>query len=580
MIELNEFLLKSSIILIVFYAGYWFLLRKTTHFKLNRFYLLSGLLLSLSLPFMHFSIPEEYPTQVFITLDSIEVTAVNTQADAQQFDYAGILKYIYFSIALLLVFRLIFQFYLIFRLYLSSEKEKIDKKIVLKTDKNNAAFSFFNLVFISDKDRNSDEFYAIFRHESVHVSQKHSVDILFAEILVIVLWFNPFAWLYLKSIKANHEFLADDGVVRYGFSASRYLEILFEQSTGLHLSLANNFNQSLTFKRLNMMKKIRSNKLTQLKVLIALPVIIAMVIFVSCSKELIDVRAEKNEEVKQFDTQGINAHENNVDDEVFYIVEEMPQFPGGELGLRKFIAMNVKYPQEARENNVQGKVFVRFIITKTGDVDSVTVVRSVDPVLDNEAARVIKALPKWTPGKQKEIPVNVYYTLPINFKLDNRTDNQTVTVVDIPDDNTKHSPDVSAVTVVAMGTQSVKQTDEDMDVTKIHNLETPTETFFIVEKMPEFPDGKTGLKSFLAENLKYPEEAEKNKIEGKTYIRFRVTTNGGVDKVSVAKTCGNKLLDEEAMRVVKLTNGQWTAGEQRGAKVNVWFTVPIQFSLK
>ncbi len=448
MMELNEFLLKSSIILIVFYAGYWFLLRKTTHFKLNRFYLLSGLFLSLSLPFMHFSIPGEYPAEVFITLDSIEVGAVYTQADAQMFDYAEILKYIYLSLALFFAFRLIFQFYLLFRLYLSSEKEKIDEKIVLKTDKNNAAFSFFNLVFINDKDRSSDEFYAIFRHESVHVSQKHSVDILFAEVLVIVLWFNPFAWLYLKSIKANHEFLADDGVVRYGFSANRYLEILFEQSTGLHLSLANNFNQSLTFKRLNMMKKIRSNKLTQLKVLITLPVIIAMVIFVSCSKELLDVRAEKSKEVKQFDTQDVNEDENNVDGEVFYVVEEMPQFPGGELGLRKFIAMNVKYPQEARENNVQGKIYVRFIVTKTGDVDSVTVVRGVDPVLDDEAVRVIKTLPKWTPGKQKGVPVNVYYTVPINFVLQSEENNHAVTAINASNPDTNSEIEDKAINVI------------------------------------------------------------------------------------------------------------------------------------
>ncbi|MCF6241975.1 MAG: M56 family metallopeptidase [Bacteroidales bacterium] len=423
MIDLNEFLLKSSIILLVFYLGYWFLLRKTTHFKLSRFYLLSGLLLSLSIPFMHFSIPEEYPAEVFVTLDSIEVGAIYASSAKTGIDYTEILQFIYFSGAFILSFRLIFQLYLLFKLYLSSKKELLQGKIILRGNKNNAAFSFFNLIFINEKDCRSDEFIAILRHESVHVAQKHSVDILFAEALLIVLWFNPFAWLYVKSIKANHEYLADEGVVQDGFSANRYLEILFEQSSGLHLSLANNFNQSLTFKRLNMMKKIKSSKITQFRVLVALPVIIAMLAFVSCSKELLDVQNKKSMEVKQFETKSEEKN-NDTDGKVFFIAEKMPEFPGGELGLRKYIAMNVKYPHEARKHGLQGKVYVRFVVTKTGNVDNVTIARGVDSILNEEALRVVSTLPKWEPAMQKGVPVSVYYTIPINFALQS-TENDT-----------------------------------------------------------------------------------------------------------------------------------------------------------
>ena len=93
----------------------------------------------------------------------------------------------------------------------------------------------------------------------------------------------------------------------------------------------------------------------------------------------------------------------------------MPQFPGGSV--QKWIAKTVKYPMIAQENNIQGKVFVQFVIEKDGSVSDVKVARSVDPSLDKEAIRVVKAMPKWKPGKQRGKPVRVSYTVPINFQL-------------------------------------------------------------------------------------------------------------------------------------------------------------------
>ncbi len=103
--------------------------------------------------------------------------------------------------------------------------------------------------------------------------------------------------------------------------------------------------------------------------------------------------------------------------EVFVVVEEMPSFPGGDTELFKFIYDNIKYPELAKENNVQGKVILRFCVTYKGTVDQVSVVRSVDPSLDEEAVRVIKLLPLWKPGKQGGKPVNVWYSVPISFQL-------------------------------------------------------------------------------------------------------------------------------------------------------------------
>ena len=106
-----------------------------------------------------------------------------------------------------------------------------------------------------------------------------------------------------------------------------------------------------------------------------------------------------------------------VKEEVFVAVEQMPQFPGGDAELMKFLSKNIKYPTMAMENNIQGRVVVQFVVTKTGAIGEVKVIRSVDRDLDREAIRVCKSLPNFIPGKMNGQAVNVWYTLPVNFKL-------------------------------------------------------------------------------------------------------------------------------------------------------------------
>ena len=134
--------------------------------------------------------------------------------------------------------------------------------------------------------------------------------------------------------------------------------------------------------------------------------------------EIDDAEADvENKNNYNFDYDGDSWGEEESDGEVdiFQVVEDMPQFPGGSV--QKWIAKNVKYPMIAQENNIQGKVFVQFVIEKDGSVSDVKVARSVDPSLDKEAIRVVKAMPKWKPGKQRGKPVRVSYTVPINFQL-------------------------------------------------------------------------------------------------------------------------------------------------------------------
>jgi periplasmic protein TonB len=105
------------------------------------------------------------------------------------------------------------------------------------------------------------------------------------------------------------------------------------------------------------------------------------------------------------------------DDEVMIAVEEMPTYPGGDKALHEALYKNLRYPEEAYNNNIEGKVLIRFVISKDGSVTNVTVLRSADPALDKAALDAVKKLPKFNPGKQAGKPVNVWYTLPIVFKI-------------------------------------------------------------------------------------------------------------------------------------------------------------------
>ncbi len=104
-------------------------------------------------------------------------------------------------------------------------------------------------------------------------------------------------------------------------------------------------------------------------------------------------------------------------DTIYKTVDQMPQFPGGDAGLRQYLAQTVQYPVEAQQNGIQGRIFVQFVIEADGSVSHVGVARPFDPKLDREAVRVVKSMPKWTPGKQKNKAVRVSYTVPVNFVL-------------------------------------------------------------------------------------------------------------------------------------------------------------------
>ncbi|HKK60774.1 MAG TPA: energy transducer TonB [Salinivirga sp.] len=130
----------------------------------------------------------------------------------------------------------------------------------------------------------------------------------------------------------------------------------------------------------------------------------------------IDTEADEETMIEQTDIM-IEEEVEEEEPEIFMVVEQMPEFPGGQGELFKYISQNIQYPAIAKENGIQGKVFIQFVVGKDGSITNVTVLRGVDPSLDKEAVRVVKNMPKWKPGKQRGKPVYVRYQVPINFKL-------------------------------------------------------------------------------------------------------------------------------------------------------------------
>ena len=239
------------------------------------------------------------------------------------------------------------------------------------------------------------------------------------------------------------------------------------------------------------------------------------------------------------------------DQEPFVVVEEMPEFPGGDKELLKFIAENTKYPENAKKNNIQGKVITRFCVTAKGDVIMVTVLRGVNPEIDAEAVRVVSSLPAFKPGRQGGKDVPVWYMVPITFALSKSEE-----ALPLPP-----SPP-------PFPTSSVKESDSGMT----------DGAYQKVDEMPVYPGGDSELLNFIGMNTTYPKEAKEKGIQGKVITRFKVKEDGSVADVSVLQGV-NTAIDNEAVRVIHMLPN-FTPGKLNGKTVAVWYMVPITFTLK
>lgn len=599
------YFLKINVAIALFYAFYRLFFHKDTFFHWRRMALLCFFAISLLYPLLNIqgwikahepmvAMADLYAT---IILPEQAVTPLQEPAMNWQEVIIQFAKIIYWSGMLSLATRFFVQLGSIIRLHFQCSKSKIQGVRVHLLKKETGPFSFFHWIFIHPQSHTESEISEIITHEETHVRQYHSVDVLISEIMCIFCWFNPFIWLMKREVRGNLEYLADHHVLETGHDSKSYqYHLLGLAHHKAAANLSNSFNVLPLKNRIKMMNKRRTKEIGRTKYLMFLP--LAAILMIVSNIEMVARTTEKFakemmgqateeaaiqaettdipelpiEEIQgttlPLDKQGKEMTETQIksvpDSVVFQVVEEMPDFPGGAQALMDYLSKNVKYPAEAHAIGAQGRVIVSFTVKKDGTIADTKVERSVNPYLDKEAMRVIAAMPKWKPGKQRGEEVNVKFTVPVAFRL---------TGPELPKAEEVKQSDMDEVVVVGYAAKDAP-TPEGGSV----KGENEDEVFTVVEAMPKFPGGQAGLFQYLARSIKYPVIAQKSKEQGRVIIQMVIGKDGSLSNIKVLRSVSPSL-DAEAVRVVG-NMPKWEPGMQKGQPVSVKYTIPIVFRLQ
>ena len=430
------YILKSAACLAVFYLFYKLLMSRDTFHRFNRFALLGLLVLSSVLPLVEVSVNRPAPVhETMLTLEQLLLLA-DVQAEGEVVSQPTTALWVRVALMVYLVGIVFFAIRNLWSLgrlavllrhghleqladWLPGRTENV--RLVVH-NRDIAPFSWMRYIVLSRKDleENGRE---ILIHELAHIRNRHSWDLLLADICIFVQWFNPAAWLLKQELQTLHEYEADDTVLREGVDAKKYQMLLIKKAVGTRLySMANSFNHSSLKKRI-------SNPWARVKYLYVLP-LAALAVSAFARPEVSAVADELSSakvndlvasmKTNQVETASVAVKDTLTPDEsVFEVVEQMPEFPdGGMAGLMEYFKKNLRYPEEAKKAGTQGRVVVQFLINKNGAISDASVLRSVDRLLDAEAVRLVRSMPKWKPGMQKGKAVTVKYTVPVLFKLE------------------------------------------------------------------------------------------------------------------------------------------------------------------
>lgn len=355
---------------------------------------------------------------------------VVVKAQASGITWMDMLLGIYWVGVAVLSLRLVWQLFSIIRLAVISRKQEVEGITVHLLRGEGSPFSFFRWVFMYPSTLEGRQLHEVMVHECTHVSGHHSLDTLFSELFSIACWFNPFAWLMKQEVRMNLEYLADESVLSDGNARKSYqyhlLGLAYRQSNE-STKIANNFNLLPLKKRIKMMNKRRTSEIGKAKYLLFAP-LAGVLLMVSNIESVAREIGEQIPEVAEVQQKAEQAAEEKVKTKPQTdttkkkktwdcMPETMPQFPGGQGVLMKYLAANIKYPTSAVKAKKQGRVIVTFIVQKDGSVTHAKIAKSIDPELDAEALRIVKGMPKWTPGTQNGKPVSVRYMVPVKFSL-------------------------------------------------------------------------------------------------------------------------------------------------------------------
>jgi TonB family protein len=444
----------------IFLTGYYLWIRKAPNPEWNRIYLLFTLLASILLPFL----PALWMTS---TTDLLPVVQLPTlivggagfvnpaQETATQNGLLPYLPYLVLYVGGGIAFlQWISGMVYIYHLrQVGQVNDHIHPKLIV-TGQKHAPFSFMNWIYISDvRSYDSKALKTIMDHELTHIHKWHSIDNLIVEGLRLLFWWNPLLYIYRRMLNEAHEFEADQGVLHhtdiksYGHFLIQQLEV--QPSTALVHSI---FSHPLKT-RIIMMKQLSAKSTTNWRYASILPLLFLGLFFHSCANDTTasqeDVEETVQEETNdntytltQTDTIVTFDPETKTEDmkvvsremEVYKMVDRMPRYPGCEEGeendeakkacankkMLEFVYGNIKYPKAAKDNEVEGTVVSRFVVSDQGIVSNIEILKDPGAGCGDEVKRVLNEMSnstQWVPGAQNGKAVNVAFTLPVKFKL-------------------------------------------------------------------------------------------------------------------------------------------------------------------
>jgi beta-lactamase regulating signal transducer with metallopeptidase domain len=546
-------------------------LEKEKMHQFNRFYLLFSLVFSLIIPFVTFEIIEEIAKPI-----QLNNTIQTSQGSVVYVEETNYLHLIFWSIYGLITFLLSIRFIKNIVKIISRIKSKtvIDykkAKLVL-LEENVLPHTFLKFIFINERDYNNQKIETeLFSHELTHVTQKHTFDILFIEILKTIFWFNPIFIFYKKAIQLNHEFLADEKVIATYNNVSFYQNLLLSKANSYPIyHLTSNLNYSLTKKRLIMMTKTTSQTKAILKQIVLIPFIFGLIYFL-CFKTVAQEKTtvvEVNKPAKE---------QTSLDRRDEY-------YAGVQIKIKdckRNLAINKKYEElTLEEKNRYIKFTPEPIIQKSPTKKEFSDFK-------NTSKYAI-----WIDGKHfHNSELNKYsasdftYFTGSSVYKNARSKNfpqpfqYNFYTKDYFDKNLKNS-------WKNFGEKELVITLNEDKLSKSQNLEEKeekTETIQITEKIdqetektfPQYQGGMQEFYKFFGENYKIPSDFKGN---GKIYISFMVETDGSKSDFEVLRDSGFGT-GEEAVRVLKLTP-KWIPGKEDGKVVRMKFTLPIAIQVK
>lgn len=419
-----DYLLEANIGLLLFLLFYVLVLDVETNFAFKRAYLLGGLAASLLFPLVTIATPQGgIPTVAQLLppnwLPEIVVfgQGVKTPEGSSPPVWPLIVNLYWGGVAIFAT-RFLWQCLQLAKQLKTNKVMLVDGKYkVTEVPGNFPTFSFFRRIYIGNTEALSAEERAIVVcHERVHADLFHSIDILFVEVLRIVCWFNPAVYFYKKIFTNVHEFQADARAVEH-HDVNQYCSLLAKVALmSADFKLANHFNNSLTLKRINMMKTIKK-KMHGWKVAAVILFVAGFFLAVACQ----DQALTKETEVAKVSSDALDVPQEvhaSEDGEVFTIVEQSAEPAGGFESVVDVLRQNLSYPNESRMKGVEGTVFVQFVVNQDGSLSNFSIKKGVNAALDNEALRVAQLLPAWKPGKQNGRTVRQQFVLPVSFRLD------------------------------------------------------------------------------------------------------------------------------------------------------------------